>query len=305
MRYFQKIVFFLWILGSFQGKAQEFPYHYFSHTHPVVSNPSLAAADVPLKLSFGAYNLWAGGFKPVNDYLVGFSFSPDRSRYGNLSWRQTRVGLGAILFQEEIGPFRQNRLHVMYAYHIPLSREVRLSLGVAGIVEYMNIDVNALTPADSDDPRLQTGANQSFLFDGGVGASVWSENFRVGLSVLNLAPGEFRFSEEAASGIPLYRKFFLDGQYGFELYRNMKVEPRVTIRNSFPQELNFDGLVQLDFQLLQVGAGYRSEQTLFFFARVPVKGFIFSYTSENPLGSNHMMGNGHSVGLSWVPGNFL
>lgn len=292
------ILIFLLFL-SLQAKTQEFPYHYFSHTTPVISNPSLVAAQTSLDIQVGAYNLWAGGFKPVNDYLVYFSYSPDDMNRRGYGRQSTRVGLGATLLNEKIGPFNQYILQLMYAYHIPLTREIQLSLGVCGIIENLNIDVNSLSPLHPDDPRLSMGNNRSFLFDGGFGASILSENWVVGLSLLNLAPGTFRFSEEPAAEFSSYRKFFLSGSYSFNFGQNFGIQPHLTIRNSNLNWLNYDASMKADLQYFHVGAGYRSENSLFLFLKVPFEGFTFSYTSENPLSSNHMMGNGHTFSVSW------
>ncbi|SHI80764.1 type IX secretion system membrane protein, PorP/SprF family [Tangfeifania diversioriginum] len=300
MRCFRHSILIFLLFLSFQAKTQEFPYHYFSHTAPVISNPSLAAAQTSLDVQVGAYNLWAGGFKPVSDYLISFSWSPDAMNRRGYGRQSTRVGLGATLLNEKIGPFNQYILHLMYAYHIPLTREIQLSLGVCGIIENLNIDVNSLSPLHPDDPRLLTGNNRSFLFDGGFGASILSDNWVVGLSLLNLAPGTFRFSEEPAAEFSSFRKLFLSGSYFWGLGQNFGIQPHITLRNSNLKWLNYDASLKFDLQYFHVGAGYRSENSLFLFLNVPLEGFTFSYTSENPLNANHMMGNGHTFSVGWM-----
>ena len=300
MRIFKNSVLIVLLLSSFQAKAQEFPYHYFTHSAPVISNPSLVAAQTSMDVNVGAYNLWAGGFKPVNDYLVSFSWSPNGMNRRNYGRQSTRVGLGATLLNEKIGPFNQYILQLKYAYHIPLTRDIQLSLGICGIIENLNIDVNSLSPLHPDDPRLLTSNNRSFLFDGGFGASVLSENWRLGLSVLNLAPGTFRFSEEPAAEFSSYRKLFLTGSYFLSIGRNFGIQPHTTLRNSNLKWVNYDASLKVDLQYFHVGAGYRSENSLFLFLNVPFEGFMFSYTSENPLNANHMMGNGHTFSVGWT-----
>jgi hypothetical protein len=144
-----------------------------------------------------------------------------------------------------------------------------------------------------------TGNNFSILLDGGFGASILAEDFIVGMSILNLAPGTFRFSEQPASEFISYRKMFLSGSYIFNISQLFQLQPHVTLRNSNTKWLNFDSSLGFKFLYFGVGAGYRSENSLFLFLNVPFKGFIFSYTSENPLNSNHMMGNGHAFTIGW------
>jgi type IX secretion system PorP/SprF family membrane protein len=299
MRKLWKHIWILVVMCAIHANAQEFPYHYFSHSVPVIANPALVAATSNMDISVGAYNLWAGGFKPVNDYLVSLAVSPDYFRPRNFRRNSTRIGLGLNVLNDRIGPFNHYILQLIYAYHIPLSRDVQLSLGVSGNIENMNIDVNSLLPGQPDDPRLMTGNNFSILLDGGFGASILAEDFIVGMSILNLAPGTFRFSEQPASEFISYRKMFLSGSYIFNISQLFQLQPHVTLRNSNTKWLNFDSSLGFKFLYFGVGAGYRSENSLFLFLNVPFKGFIFSYTSENPLNSNHMMGNGHAFTIGW------
>jgi len=289
----------LTLLFSIQLKAQEFPYHYFNYLNPLVSNPSLAAIDERINAQVGTYNLWAGGFKPLNDYYASFSISRDNEKYKRQNFYQPRVGLGAVLLHENIGPFSQNIFQLIYSYHIPLAKNLLLSLGINGIVENIGINVNSLAPLQDDDPRLLTGNNNSVLFDGGFGATISAKNFRISFSGLNLAPSVFTFKNNLAEDIPEYRKLFLAANYSFKFSNNISLQPEITFRNNIQNQLSFDSMINVDLHLFAFGAGYRSEQAIFIFTKVAVKDFVFTYTSENPLRSNHMIGNGHTFSLGW------
>ncbi len=116
------IVIFL-VLFTFTLKAQDFPYHYFSHINPLLNNPSLAAFNSKVSADVAAHNLWAGGFKPLNDYMISFSFAPNGKKHKRKTSYQPNVGLGVIFLNEQIGPFYQNILQVIYAYHIQWIRK--------------------------------------------------------------------------------------------------------------------------------------------------------------------------------------
>ncbi len=292
----------LFISFALHLQAQDFPYHYFTHVIPEINNPSLAAASSDMNVAFGGYNLWAGGYKPVSNYLVSLSFSPDFRKRRNYNRNATRVGVGVNLLKERTGPFNQHILHLMYAYHIPVSGDAQLSLGISGIAENLFIDINSLSPGQPDDPRLTGGNNQSFLLDGGFGASIISEKFQISFSALNLAPGTYRLSEQNAQEITSYRKFFLNSMYLIHFSPNFFIRPQVTLRNSRLNLLNYDASFDLGLHYFDVGAGYRSESSLFAFIRVPLAGFTFSWTSENPLQASHMAGYGHSITVGWSPG---
>lgn len=289
----------LFLLFSFQIKAQDFPFHYFTHFNPMVSNPSLAAIDDEMNVNMANYSLWAGGFKPLNDYLVSFSISRDYLKNKRRALYQPRVGFGAALLHENIGPFSQNIFQLIYSYHIPLTKTALLSFGITGLFENIGIDVSSLSPLQDDDPRILTGNNNSFLFDGGFGASISGKDFRISLSVLNLAPSVFTFKNSLAEDIEEYRKFFLSANYSFKLSGKFLFQPGFTYRNTIQNRFGFDSMIDIDLYNFSFGAGYRSENTVFIFTKIAVKDFVFSYTSENPLKSNHMIGNGHTFSMGW------
>ncbi len=302
MRIFKKNILIFLVLISWQVNAQDFPFHYFSHSAPVIMNPSMAAAKQTMSITAGAYTVWAGGYKPLNDYLLSIAFSPEFKKYRNYNPNTTRVGVGLNLLNEQIGPFNQYLLQLMYAYHIPVTKDVLLSLGISGIIENLQIDVNSLSPGSPDDPRLSGGNNHAFLIDGGFGATVSSDKFMLAFSALNLTPGTFRFNEQQAEEIESYRRFYLNGRYRFFFARNLSVSPRATLRNSRFRSLNYDASLDFGFHYFDVGAGYRSENSLMVFFRLPVKDFTLTYTSENPLQVSHLAGNGHTFTLGWEPG---
>jgi type IX secretion system PorP/SprF family membrane protein len=297
-----KLIFTIVILLLFFSvriKAQDFPFHYFTHINPMVNNPALAADDEKMNVNVANYNLWAGGFRPLNDYLISFSIPVEFKKNIRRTLFQPSVGLGVVLLHENIGPFSQNIFQLIYSYHIPVSRTTLLSFGINGIVENIGIDANSLSPLQHDDPRILTGNNNSFLFDGGFGSSISGKNYRISFSALNLAPGVFKFKNSLAEDIKEYRKFFLSGKYSFRLSNSFLFQPELTLRNTIQNKFAFDSLFDFDFSHFSVGAGYRSEHTVFIFAKINVRDFVFTYTSENPISSNHMIGNGHTFSLGW------
>jgi len=299
MKWIKRLLLEIIVLAPIFASTKDFPYHYFATFNPMVNNPSFAAITNEIKVDIGTYNLWAGGFKPLNDYMVSFSMSPGFQKQNRRTYYKTRVSVGAVFLKEKIGPFNQNILHLIYAYHIPIDRKNTLSLGICGMVENLEIDINSLSPLQTDDPRLLTGNNSSLLVDGGFGATLHGENYQISFSALNLAPGVFHFKNSSAEDIGNYRKYFITGNYNFEINKQVYFNPRVTVRNSTLHYFNFDSSVTFGFTYFSFGIGYHSENSIFAFTQIPFKNFNFTYTSENPLSSNHMIGNGHIFTVGW------
>lgn len=299
MRYQKQIAILFFVLNSVLVHAQDFPYQYFSLFNPIINNPSFAAFDSDVRVDAGMYNLWAGGYKPLSDYVVSFSLSPDFKRQKRSSGYDTRIGLGGVFLKEKIGPFTHGIYQLLYAYHIPVNKNTYLSLGICGSVETMAIDINSLAPLQSSDPRLIAGDNNSVLIDGGFGAAFHGENYIISLSALNLASGDFTFKNSTSEKISNYRKFHFAANCNLEINHNVRFQPAVALRNSMIKTFNFDSSVAFEIKTFSIGAGYRSENSVFVFTRIPYKDFYFTYHSENPLGSNHMIGNGHTFTFGW------
>ncbi len=280
------------------ASAQDFPYHFFAHSVSLAMNPSLAAINHNLTVDVASYNLWAAGFKPLNDNLISFSINPTKT-YNIKEQYSPKIGVAINFLNENNGPFTQNILQLIYAYHIPLNRDLQLSLGVCGIVENIEIKVNSLSAENIDDPRLLTGNNHTFAFDGGFGATLKNESFLLSFSALNLAPADFSFDDASVMNVENFRKFYLSGQYKAELSRKINLEPTITLRNTRYEDFSFDTSCSINFDAFLVGAGYRNEKTIFAFAKISFKNFVFTYTSENPLEANHMAGQGHTFSLGW------
>uniref|UniRef100_UPI0032173DDF PorP/SprF family type IX secretion system membrane protein n=1 Tax=uncultured Draconibacterium sp. TaxID=1573823 RepID=UPI0032173DDF len=298
MKQLKTLLITLVVFAAHTTSAQDFPYHYFIHTTPLIANPSLAAIDHKIAVEATTYNLWSAGQKPLNDNIISFSFNPSgkfkaRTRYA------PSIGIGLVLSNENIGPFSQNILQLIYAYHIPLNRDLKLSLGICGLIEAMEVNINSLSPQQENDPRLSTGNNYAVGFDGGFGATLKSKSYSFSFSSLNLAPTNFDFDESLIKEIKNFRKYYLTGKYDIKLNRKIHFTPQITLRNSRYQDFSFDTACSVNFTYFQTGAGYRNEKTLFAYLKIFYKNFEFTYTSENPMKANYMSGNGHTFSLSW------
>ena len=292
---------FLLFASPFLVEAQDFSYQYFSQFNPVINNPAYASYNTEISADMGMYSLWAGGFKPLNDLFVSFSMSTGTKfrKTKRETGYEKRIGLGAVFLKEQIGVISQNVYQLVYAYHFPINRKVYLSFGICGSVETFTIGLNELSPVNTDDPRLMAENNSSVLFDGGFGAVFQGWNYLLSFSMLNLASDYFKFENTTSRGINNYTKFYLSGEYNFDLSYNTRFSPNITYRNSRTNKKYFDTSISLDFSFFNIGLGYRTEKILFLFTKIPYKNFYFTYCSENPLSSNHMMGNGHTFTVGW------
>jgi len=299
MKKIRTLLIFLFVFAGTGAFPQDFPYQFFTHIFDGVNNPANTANANDIEVDVATYNLWAAGFKPVNDYLMHFEINPAYKKYRD----ESKVGIGATVLRDRIGSFVHNLMHLNYAYHLMLDRRKILSLGVCGLIENLSVDLNGLNPLNPDDPRILAGNNSSLIFDGGFGATLNTEKIEFGLSVLNLAPANFQFKNNSVKNIGNYRKFYTRFKYLLEIDSEFILFPQIAVRNNRLKQIRYDAALECKWNKFSFGAGFRSKSSLFVYTKIPFKDFVFSYTSENPLKSNHMVGNGHTFSLGYMLAN--
>ena len=101
---------------------------------------------------------------------------------------QQRVGLGAFISQDQIGASAFTQLNLSYAYRLPLTESLQLSLGLQGGITHHNFDFSDLRFRDdpSIDDAFQGEAGSSWMPNAGAGAYLYSDRFYVGVSVPRL-----------------------------------------------------------------------------------------------------------------------
>ena len=98
---------------------------------------------------------------------------------------QERVGLGGYLGQDHIGSSTFTELNAFYAYKMPLSDEMTLSLGLQGGVTHHSYDFSGLHFRENPalDPSFQNQDGQSWMPNAGAGAYFYTDKFYFGASV--------------------------------------------------------------------------------------------------------------------------
>ena len=87
------------------------------------------------------------------------------------------VGIGAIVMQDETGPYSQIGVTLSFAYHIQLDEDdlTHLSLGLSGLMTQHTLNQDDLT-FHNPDPEFQ-GSYSKMVPDASFGAYLYSKNF--------------------------------------------------------------------------------------------------------------------------------
>ena len=221
-----------------------------------VWNPSFA----------GSYNgLAAGGsFRSQYTWFNGQPFS--QSFYAQLPDEKLKGGVGISLVNDYAAAHRSTDLQLQYAYKKKFSFGY-LNAGVQlGLLQY-SIFGDKLRASDGsyddgsinhNDPDLPTGTVNSFAPDLGIGTSLITDKFFVGLAVQHLLPVPLKFSTGNGSGQIKYPPtIYLQAQYNREINNNWKISPNILFKSDLTKttlDLNFLAVYK---RMITGGLGFR------------------------------------------------
>lgn len=140
-------------------------------------------------------------------------------------------GFGVNLFNETNNLLVHSGGTVNYAFHYPVSQKMRLSFGVAGVIENTKLDMNKIylgSEADPDpyyDYLIKSGASNTALSVRG-GVLLYTQNFYFGMSYLPIVNKVLSSSSEINFTDPFYRGTIQTG-FSFQLGTGLTLKPSV------------------------------------------------------------------------------
>ncbi|MBI3520463.1 MAG: type IX secretion system membrane protein PorP/SprF [Bacteroidetes bacterium] len=155
-----------------------------------------------------------------------------------------KIGIGAHVVQETIGPKKWMSAYLDYCYRVKLGKG-KLSFGLStGLVSY-NFNSSKLDLSDQNEPTLYTNSiNRSIRFDMSAGLYYYSRTFFAGLSVTHLIhPTLFTTTSSQGQSISFYNLnqhlFFTVGK-AFSINEQLVFSPSVLIKSIEGKTINAD-----------------------------------------------------------------
>jgi len=177
-----------------------------------------------------------------------------------------RVGLGGSVINDEIGPSRETYISVDFSYTIPTSKHGKLSFGLKGTLQLIDVDFSKLTIRDGSDPQFLNsgGIDNAVNPNVGVGLYYHSKRFYAGLSAPNLLETEHfdrdNLNGAQSSNITSREKtnFYLLAGHVFDVSNNVKFKPSFITKvvNGSPLQVDVSANF-LFYDKLTLGAAYR------------------------------------------------
>jgi len=276
--------------------AQQIPnFSMYNMNHYLVNPAATGITDrVPVSLSYR--KIWAGMENtPSVQYLSG-----------NMLVAKD-MGVGARIFNNQIGPLRKTGLEGTYSYHLSLgSGDTKLSFGLSLLFYQFNLDKSDMVVEHIDD-KVFMGNENMFVPDAGFGTYLYGSNYYVGISVPQLFQKNIDLKSDAILQQKQVRHYYLHGGYIFEAGTDFKIEPSALLK--FMEA----GVFQADINALATykdmvifGISYRTQDALSFQAGYRNPDLFIGYAYDLVLSG--MKGNtwgSHEILFTYTFDNFL
>ena len=255
-------------------------------------NPALTGVEEYADVKLGYRNQWSGvNGAPVTFYLSGHkrlesksrktkgahadknkpvAFAPEPPLNGVVRIIKPHHGIGGIVMSDKIGPFSRTEASFSYAYHLPLTSNIRLATGTsAGIISqtlrpdgmaFANPSDNVAAGWNKISPNLSTGL------------WLYSDNFYAGASATQLFANATAAADQSTEH-ELRSHYFFTGAYKYAPTHNLAFIPSVMVKWVQPLPVSVDYNLRMVFEdKYWTGFSYRQEDSFIILA-----GFTLSH----------------------------
>ncbi|KFF01633.1 PorP/SprF family type IX secretion system membrane protein [Flavobacterium hydatis] len=141
----------------------------------------------------------------------------------------SNLGIGVSFINDRIGPSDESNIAVDLSYTIHTSDRYKLSFGIKGTANLLNIDFSKLNQYDKNDYTFETNIDNKFSPNIGAGVYLHSDNTYIGLSVPQLLETK-HFDRYAGTGSNSHvakenMNLYLIAGHVFDLSYNVKFKP--------------------------------------------------------------------------------
>jgi type IX secretion system PorP/SprF family membrane protein len=251
-----------------------------------LQNPAITGIEDYTDIKFGFRNQWVGvegaprtysfsAHMPINKKNIvtqvntrmrnGRKVKTVSQRKDNSQGHKIKPhqGLGFIAESDKSGAISRSNLNLTYAYHLPVSRNIKVAAGAgAGLLNY-NINTIYLNLDNTADAVLSSPALKSTQLDLTLGLWAYSQNFFGGVSASQFVSKKRDFIKSLATQSGLQPHLFVSGGYKVNVSPALALVPSVLLKVANPSPLSVDiNLKAVLNDRLYVGGTYRKEDAL-------------------------------------------
>ncbi len=219
----------------------------------------------------------------------------------NTPINNSKFGMGISFVNDRIGPSDENAISADISYTIQTSETYKLSFGVKGTANLLNVDYTKLNRYDLTDPQFQNNIDNKFSPNIGAGIYFHSDKLYAGLSVPNFLETE-HFDDNVAATAKERMHYYLIGGYVFDLSDNIKFKPAFLTKLVTGAPLQLDLTANFMFnEKFVLGAAWRWDAAVSGLAGFQVNEnwmIGYAYDAETTKLSNYNSGS-HEIFLRY------
>lgn len=223
----KKFIYIVAILASTGAVAQQntqFQQYIFNE---LVINPAYAGTKDLLNISLICSEQWEGFKGAPSTQTLAIDGAPS-----------SKIGLGFHLINDNIGAQSQQGFFCSYAYRLPVTEKLKLSMGLAVGASYFSIDGQKLLSDYDYDNAIPAGTESAFRFDTKTGLFLYSDRFYAGFSISDLLSDVFPADDQYIA--KQARHYYLTSGYIFDLSPKFKFKPCFLVKEDFEAPTNID-----------------------------------------------------------------
>ncbi|MDP9043000.1 MAG: type IX secretion system membrane protein PorP/SprF [Bacteroidota bacterium] len=273
------------------SRAQQQPYYSQYILNNFILNPALAGIENYWDFKTSYRNQWEGiNGAPTTAYLTvhgpigkgnGYDKetpttvhdADDSHSGGKEFWMEytappAHMGVGLTILSDKTGPLSRIAAYASYAYHLPVTAKMSLSMGVSVGAQELTVNVNELNfgSANPVDPSISQ-SNYLNQLKPDINAGLWlsSVKFFLGVSAQQIVPLPIDYSNQKISGDSivllkgkLIPHLFFTAGYKLFITDDVTLLPSVMVTYVQPVPVGVDLNAKVQYQdLFWVGVSYK------------------------------------------------
>ncbi|GGH05972.1 PorP/SprF family type IX secretion system membrane protein [Mucilaginibacter phyllosphaerae] len=319
------LLFFVLTITAFAQQRPQYTQYIFNN---YLLNPAVAGIENYTDIKLGYRSQWTGlEGAPVTAYFsinapLGTEFtqgdanafpasggaSPySRSYVQDYRAAEPHHGIGFMLVTDKAGPIDQTNMAATYAYHLGITENLNLAVGVSAGFNHLYLNTSLITLENPDDPTLRNINNNQWKPDASVGIWAYAANYYVGASVQQIIPNSQYFTTRNNLNLnKTVPHYFLTGGYKIPLSDDVTFLPSALLKFIPPAPTTFDVNMKLSFRdRFWFGGSYRKDDSFGILAGFNLNSYInVSYSYDATTSALRTVSNGsHEIVLGILLNN--
>lgn len=157
----------------------------------------------------------------------------------NTPIENSNLGIGLSFVNDRIGASNESAISADVSYTILTSSIYKLSFGIKGTANLLDVDYSKLNRYDVIDPKFQNNVENEFSPNIGAGAYFYSDKLYLGLSVPNFLETDYYDDNAVATSLERMHVYLIGG-YVFDLSPSVQFKPAFMCKTVVGSPLQVD-----------------------------------------------------------------